>query len=332
MGDRPLVSVCVPTFNAEPWIRTTVQSVLDQTHQYLELVISDGGSTDATHAILGEIKDPRIRVELSSRRHPVIDNWNQSVVLATGEFLKFLHQDDTLVPTCIEEMLAVALEDPRVGLVFGGREILLDDAADAEDLAWVERYGRLYSRFTELGRINDGYSLFRQMIAADLEENWIGEPSSVLVTRSALARAGLFNPRMRQVMDLDLWCRVILVSRVGFVDRVLSAYLHHHESMTSRNALLGLDWLDRVWLFEGLLAEELAEPERQKVEQLRRSALRTAVRAQAGRLARRRFSGELVDYILYRARAAVDAAPPLYPRLPDPLTGRRDGLAAKPVA
>ena len=229
-------------------------------------------------------------------------------------------------------MLAVALEDPRVGLVFGRREILLDDAADAEDLAWVERYGRLYSRFTELERINDGYSLFRQMIAADLEENWIGEPSSVLVTRSALARAGLFNPRMRQVMDLDLWCRVILVSRVGFVDRVLSAYLHHHESMTSRNALLGLDWLDRVWLFEGLLAEELAEPERQKVEQLRRSALRTAVRAQAGRLARRRFSGELADYILYRARAAVDAAPPLYPRLPDPLTGRRDGLAAEPVA
>ena len=332
MGDRPLVSVCVPTFNAEPWIRTTVQSVLDQTHESLELVISDGGSTDATHAILGEIKDPRIRVELSSRRLPVIDNWNQSVVLATGEFLKFLHQDDTLVPTCIEEMLAVALEDPRVGLVFGRREILLDDAADAEDLAWVERYGRLYSRFTELERINDGYSLFRQMIAADLEENWIGEPSSVLVTRSALARAGLFNPRMRQVMDLDLWCRVILVSRVGFVDRVLSAYLHHHESMTSRNALLGLDWLDRVWLFEGLLAEELAEPERQKVEQLRRSALRTAVRAQAGRLARRRFSGELVDYILYRARAAVDAAPPLYPRLPDPLTGRRDGLAAEPVA
>ena len=150
MGDRPLVSVCVPTFNAEPWIRTTVQSVLDQTHESLELVISDGRSTDATHAILGEIKDPRIRVELSSRRLPVIDNWNQSVVLATGEFLKFLHQDDTLVPTCIEEMLAVALEDPRVGTRLREERELLDDAADAADLAWVKRYGRLYSRFTEL--------------------------------------------------------------------------------------------------------------------------------------------------------------------------------------
>ena len=130
-------------------------------------------------------------------------------------------------------------------------------------------------------------------------------------------------------MDLDLWCRVIL-NFAGRIRRPRAVGdLHHHESMTSRNALLGLDWLDRVWLFEGLLAEELAEPERQKVEQLRRSALRTAVRAQAGRLARRRFSGELVDYILYRARAAVDAAPPLYPRLPDPLTGRRDGFARR---
>jgi glycosyltransferase involved in cell wall biosynthesis len=324
------VSVCVPTFNAEPWIRATVQAVLDQTHEHLELVISDGGSTDKTHAILGELSDPRIRVELSDRRLPAVENWNRSVVLGRGEYIKFLHQDDTLMPTCIEEMLAVALEDPQVGLVFGRRKISLDETADAEDLAWVERYGRLHSRFTELERVNDGYSLFRQMLDAELEENWIGEPSSVLVTRRALVEAGLFNPRMRQVMDLDLWCRVMIGSRVGFVDAVLSAYLHHHESLTSHNAQLALDWLDRVWMFEGLLEEDLAEPERKRVAQLRRSALRTAMRAQAGRISRRRFSGELVDYAWYKTRAVVGAAPPLQPPFPDGLADRQ--VAAESVA
>src|SRR5262249_43647529 len=157
-----------------------------------------------------------------------------------------------------------------------------------------------------------------QMLDADLEENWIGEPSSVMVTRRGLTRAGLFNPRMRQVMDLDLWCRVLLNSRVGFVDSVLSTYLHHRSSMTSRNPRLALDWLDRVWLFEDLLTEKLAEPERKKVQNLRSAALRVAMKAQVARLARRRFSGELVDYAVYRGRAAVGIAGPLYPRLPDP--------------
>ena len=85
MGGRPLVSVCIPTFNAEPWIRATVQSVLDQTHEPLELVISDGGSSDATQAILAGYKDSRMRVELSPQRLPVIENWNRSFVLATGD-------------------------------------------------------------------------------------------------------------------------------------------------------------------------------------------------------------------------------------------------------
>ena len=331
MPDQPLVSVCVPTFNAEPWVRAMVQSVLDQTHERFELVISDGGSSDATRALLEEYKDPRIRWEFSAQRLPAIENWNRSVLLATGDYVKFLHQDDTLVPTCIEEMLALAREDPGIELVFGGREIVLDESAGADELVWVERYGNLHSRFDALERVNEGYSLFRQMLDAELVENWIGEPSSVMVTRAGLARAGLFNLRMRQVMDLDLWCRVMLGSRVGFVDRVLSAYRHHHDSMTGRNARSSLDWLDRVWLFEGLLAENLADPERKKVEELRRSALRVATRAQAGRIARGRFSGELVHYGLYRARAAIGVAPPICPRLPDALPDRRNGRAVESV-
>jgi hypothetical protein len=120
---------------------------------------------------------------------------------------------------------------------------------------------------------------------------------------------------MRQVMDLDLWCRVMLRCRVGFVDRTLSAYLHHHGSMTTDNARFGRDWLDRVWLFEDLLAGGVVEPERTKLEQLRRAALRTAVKAQAGRVARRRFSGELGAYVRYRLSAAAGRAPALVPTL-----------------
>jgi glycosyltransferase involved in cell wall biosynthesis len=306
----------MPTYNAERWIRTAIESVLLQTHKRLELVISDGGSMDATVQIVRSYDDPRIRIDVAPHRLKAISNWNRSVLLSTGQYIKFLHQDDTIVPTCVEEMLSLALDDPRIGLVFARRQVVLPESPSAEELAWLERYGDLYQCFSGLDRVNDGYNLFSQMVAGGLEENWIGEPSSVLATKACLARVGMFNPRLHQAMDLELWCRAMLHFRVGFVDRVLSTYLHHSDSMTGENERLGRGWLDRLWLLEALLAEAPPGPARDRLAELRRAALGKAVRTQTRRVLLRRFSGEFSEYALYRLRGAVGRAPALYPDFP----------------
>jgi glycosyltransferase involved in cell wall biosynthesis len=172
--------------------------VLDQTHERFELVISNGGSSDATRALLASTRIPG--PERSSRWSLCrqIENWNRSVLLETGDYVKFLHRDDTLFRPASRRCSRWHGRMPISGLCSRGREIVLDEAAGADDLVWVERYGRLHSRVHALERVNDGYSLFRQMLDADLEENWIGEPSSVMVTRACLAKTGLFNSRMRR--------------------------------------------------------------------------------------------------------------------------------------
>jgi glycosyltransferase involved in cell wall biosynthesis len=315
MSREPLVSVAVPTYNGGRWIGAAVESVLAQTYERFELVVSDGGSTDDTAEVVRSYGDPRIRIDVAARRLPAIANWNRSVILANGEYVKFLHQDDTIIPTCLEEMLAVASEDPAVGLVFACRRIELGEHHGQVDVEWSQTYADVHEGFDGLERINDGRALFRQLLDAKFETNWVGEPTSVLISRTCLATVGLFNPHLKQIMDLELWCRAMLGYRIGFVDQVLSTYLHHGDSLTDENARLARGWLDRLWLFESLLSCDLDPPDAEKIARLRRTEAREALSAQAKRIVRRRFSGELVDYAGYRLSAAVGRAPGIHPAL-----------------
>jgi hypothetical protein len=227
--------------------------------------------------------------------------------------VKFLHADDLLLPTCVEEMVALAREDESVGLVFAPREVDVEGAPDPE---WGELFARPHEYFSSLERVNDGRRLFRELLDAGFEENWVGEPSAVLLTRGALEHVGLLNERLFQIADLELWARIMVSCRVGFVDHVLSVYRHHGESGTVRNARVQRDWFDQPWLLEGLLAiPDLTPDERARLLALRRAALRRAGRHQLGRLARGRPSAELPRYVAFRTRASVGKAPLLAPAL-----------------
>jgi glycosyltransferase involved in cell wall biosynthesis len=311
----------MPAYNAERWIREAIDSVLEQSYTNFELVVSNNASTDGTADIARSYDDPRIRVETTATRIGPVSNHNRSVALSTGEYVKFLHADDMLMPTCLEEMTSLALEDPSVGLVFAGREVLLDDPSNEADLDWSRVHGRLHERLGDLAPLNDGRALFRQVLGAGIEFNSIGEPSAVLASRACLAEVGLFSPRLRQIADLDLWLRIMLSYRVGYHSQALSIYRHHGQSVTAANARAGRDWLDRLWLLEGLASEpRLTSDERGAVMQLRSEALRRAFRSQARHLARGHLWSlrDLLAYLSYRGRALLRHAPPLYDSLPTP--------------
>jgi glycosyltransferase involved in cell wall biosynthesis len=300
----PLVSVCMPAYNAAPWIGKAIESALAQTWEDFELLIVDDGSSDATVEISSKYSDPRIRIEAGGRNIGAARNANRSIALSTGTYLKFLHADDTLAPSCVEEMVELALEDDRIGLVFAPREILSEGDPDPR---WTLRYANLHERFNSLDRSNDGRALFTQLVNDGIKHNWIGEPTSVLLSRRSLEQTGVFNARLYQIADLDLWLRTMLGFRIGFIDKPLSVYRHHGRSITADNQRAGRDWLDRVWLLEGLLREpSLTAAERQAIERFRRVALRQAFRSQVSRIVHGRFDRELPAYLRYRVLAGLD--------------------------
>ena len=121
-ADAPMVSVVVPIYNAEPYLRQCLDSVLAQTYPHYEVILVDDGSTDASAAICREYceKDGRFRLfqkengGASSARNLGLDH-------AGGPYLYFLDSDDEIVPGALEKLVACARENNADLVFFEGR-------------------------------------------------------------------------------------------------------------------------------------------------------------------------------------------------------------------
>ena len=109
---EPLVSICIPTHQGSRWIRDSIASALAQDYARVEVVVSDDHSTDGTAETAEAVPDERVRVVRSDRRLGMARNWNRSVQLARGDYIKFLMQDDLLDPTCVSRMATVLTAEP----------------------------------------------------------------------------------------------------------------------------------------------------------------------------------------------------------------------------
>lgn len=108
-GSAPLVSVIVPVYNVEPYLRECLNSIRGQTHQRLEVILVDDGSTDASSAICDTYarEDNRFRAIHQSNRG-LSQARNIGVKHATGEWITFVDSDDWLDTSFVEELLQVA--------------------------------------------------------------------------------------------------------------------------------------------------------------------------------------------------------------------------------
>ncbi len=114
----PLVSVLIPTYNAERTIGEAIQSILDQRFGNWELIIVDDASTDRTAEIAASFaSDPRVRLLRNEQRLGKWANHNRCTQEARGEFLKFLHADDVLYRHCLEHLLHFAKQHRQAGLI-----------------------------------------------------------------------------------------------------------------------------------------------------------------------------------------------------------------------
>jgi len=128
--ERNLVSIIVPVYNVEKYLRSCLDSLSGQTHKNLEIICVDDGSTDSSPAILAEAaaKDPRIKVVhqenggLSAAR-------NTGLRHATAPYITFVDSDDWLEPDAIEKALAYMLGDALVDMVCYLAETEYEDIA-----------------------------------------------------------------------------------------------------------------------------------------------------------------------------------------------------------
>jgi glycosyltransferase involved in cell wall biosynthesis len=249
----PLVSICIPTFNAARWIHECLESALGQTYAPLEVLIIDDASTDETVELIRSVDDERIRLQVNEQNIGLAQNWNACIEMSRGDFIKFLFHDDILYPDCVEKLMRAMLANPNVGLVFSPRDVIVKGDPEAESTkTWLQNWTTLHTRFRALEPVNHGRDLFAQYLKRGFQGNWIGEPSSVLIREECFTRLGLFNPNLYQVCDVEMWLRIMLSYDIGFLPEKLSAFRIHSDSTSFRNMASRRNFLDQLWLLESL--------------------------------------------------------------------------------
>ncbi len=249
------VTVCMPVYNGALYVKDAIRSVLNQTVIPQEIVVSDSGSSDGTvNIILDHAERTRVNLIILPAKTPgMVANWNSTIRAASGRYIKFLFQDDLLHANCLEEMVKVAESDERIGLVFSQRKLLIEPSAEGDAITtWLLRYQDLSAALGVLKTSQPGPSLLRSQDLLHEPLNKIGEPTAVLIRTSVLREVGLFNEKMRQLVDMEMWVRIMAVSDVGYIAEPLASLRVHLRRASNRNAAEQIDRFEHDCLFDTL--------------------------------------------------------------------------------
>ncbi|MFM1793979.1 MAG: hypothetical protein RL642_364 [Bacteroidota bacterium] len=233
--NNPKVSVCIPAFNAEEYIRDALDSVFLQTYQDFEIIVVDNCSTDHTEAIVKELLPLSEKITFYKNDHNIgmAENFNKCLEYARGEYIKYLCTDDLLLPTCLEQMVAGLDAYPEVNLACGGR-------------LSINGYGNSFGlhRYSSQTQIVQGHKAITRCLFGG---NFIGEPSAVLFRKSELL--GLFRPELPQLMDMDVWFRLLENGHLLSIKMPLCSIRFHEDQMTIENIKSGKLIEDNIRIF-----------------------------------------------------------------------------------
>src|SRR5579872_3719033 len=128
----PVISVLMPTYNGERFLRPAIESILNQTFPNFELIIIDDGSTDNTPHILWEFKDTRLTVLTNQQNLGIAAATNRGLAAARGEYIALQDHDDISLPHRLQTQLDFLNTHPEIALVGSAAE-LIDENGIAYD-------------------------------------------------------------------------------------------------------------------------------------------------------------------------------------------------------
>ncbi|MEN0054041.1 MAG: glycosyltransferase [Mucilaginibacter sp.] len=209
MENSPLVSVCMPAYNADKYIAEAVQSVLSQSYTNWELIIVNDGSTDDTATVLGQFTDPRIRI-YEQQNSGQCAAANRAFSFSKGRFIKFMDADDMISPGYI-----------------AGQVKRIDNRDDViASAAW----GRFYNDDTSTFKLND--DLIRHdskpidWLVSSMDGKQVMMQCAIwLIPRAVLEESGLWDERLSLINDFEFIIRVLLYAReIRFAENSILYY------------------------------------------------------------------------------------------------------------
>lgn len=208
------ISVIMPCYNAAAFLGRSIGSVLAQSHQQLELIAVDDGSSDDTLARLKAITDPRVKV-ITTDHGGVCHARNSALKVAGGEFVAFLDADDRWELSFLERLARPLSRQPDAVIAYCGWQNIGLEGAMAEPFVPPE--------------------LETPAKAETLLKGCPWPIHAALTRRSAIVDVGGFDPRYTIGEDYLLWLSIAITRPIIRVPDVLAYYYHHGGPRASTN-------------------------------------------------------------------------------------------------
>ena len=241
---KQLVSIIIPAYNAEKYIRGSIKTILEQTYNNFEIIVIDDGSVDNTAQIIKDEYKDDARIKLISQKNGgVAVARNHGIKMARGEYIAFLDPDDYYLPAKIEREVEFLQSHPEFDVVYCKMKHFYDDNIDV-----------LYQH---KGEMPSG------QVFENLLDRFFGQLNTVLIPKRIFEKIGMFDENFRDSEEWDMFLRIARARYTfGFLDedlvriRISKSSLSRYENqwkMKSHN----------MFVFEEL-NKSMSEEERKK--------------------------------------------------------------------
>lgn len=211
----PLVSICIPAYNAGNTIRDTLNSLLAQSYKNFEITVSDNASTDDTQKIVSDFKDPRIKIHTNEINIGGEENFNFCLQLATGKYTAIFHADDVYEPNMLEMQVSFLETNHQAGAVFTQASLIDESGINIGKI-------NLPKNFNSPNYLYNFEAIFKAVL----------HHSNFLICPSVIARTQIYQQEMKcwrwelfgSSADLDMWLRIAQRHPVGILPIPLIQY------------------------------------------------------------------------------------------------------------
>ncbi|MEG3930308.1 glycosyltransferase, partial [Microcoleus sp. T3_B1] len=187
------------SYNHEKFVAETIQSVLDQTYQDFEFIITDDGSPDRTVDVIKKFDDPRIKLFCFPQNQGACAAMNNCINEAKGEYIAVINSDDAWLPEKLEKQVSFLDEHQEIGAVFTYTQIMDENSNDFPD----------QEHFYKKVFIQPNRNRFQWLKHFFFSGNCLCHPS-VLIRKQCYAVTGVYDERYAQLPDWDFWIRLCM--------------------------------------------------------------------------------------------------------------------------
>lgn len=245
---NPLVSIIIPVYNGEKYLREAVNSALKQTYKNIEIIIINDGSTDNTEKIVKSYKDKRIRY-FKKENGGVATALNLGIKKMKGKYFSWLSHDDVYFVDKIEKQISALSKinkNKRNKTIIYGNWVLIDkDSKIFDEFRIEKRY--------DIRKLN--YPLYPIM-------KCIVNGCTLLIPKRCFDEIGLFNEKEKTTQDYEMWFRMFPKYDLLFQPN-FDVKFRYHEMQGSNTIKNAKPEADNLWMN---MIKKLTDEEKIKID------------------------------------------------------------------